>query len=221
MAPMEAASVPERPDGDIGKVLRARREDSGISLRKLAARLEISPSALSQIETGRSRPSVRTLYAIVSELGMSFDELFPSTAPNANRRDPDASITLHGLGRGLKEIVQRAQDRNVIEMASGVTWERLNPTGDRDIDFLEATYDVGGASSTGDTFMRHSGREYGLVLEGRLSVAVGFDEYELGPGDSICFDSQSPHRLATIGDTPVKAVWFVVGRHGSDSRAEW
>jgi transcriptional regulator with XRE-family HTH domain len=218
---MEAASVSERPDGEIGKILRARREDSGLSLRKLAKRLEISPSALSQIETGRSRPSVRTLYAIVSELGMSFDELFPSTAANGNRRDPDASITLHGLGHGLKEIVQRAKDRNVIEMASGVTWERLNPTGDRDIDFLEATYDVGGASSAGDTFMRHSGREYGLVVEGRLSVTVGFDEYELEPGDSICFDSQWPHRLATIGDKPVKAIWFVIGRHGSDSRAEW
>jgi transcriptional regulator with XRE-family HTH domain len=220
MASMEAASLPDRPDAEIGRRLRARREEVGLSLRKLAARLEISPSALSQIETGRSRPSVRTLYAIVSELGMSFDELFPANAARAGRGRAD-SITLHGLGHGLKEIVTRASERNVIEMASGVTWERLNPTGDRDIDFLQATYDVGGASSAGDTFMRHSGREYGLVVEGRLRVTVGFDEYELEPGDSICFDSQWPHRLATIGDKPVKAVWFVIGRYGSDDRADW
>jgi len=220
MARMEAASLPDRPDGEIGKRLRARREEAGLSLRKLASRLDISPSALSQIETGRSRPSVRTLYAIVTELGMSFDELFPSTAGRSGR-GRDSGITLHGLGHGLKEIVTRADERNIIEMASGVTWERLNPTGDHDIDFLQATYDVGGASSAGDSYMRHSGREYGLVLEGRLKVTVGFDEYELEPGDSICFDSQWPHRLETLGDVPVKAIWFVIGRYGSDARADW
>ncbi|HVW18459.1 MAG TPA: XRE family transcriptional regulator [Solirubrobacteraceae bacterium] len=220
---MEAAALQERPEDEIGKRLRAKREERGLSLRKLAARLEISPSALSQIETGRSRPSVSTLYAIVNELGISFDELFPpapgrSAAPAAG--EPGA-ITLRGLRHGPEELVQRMADRKVIEMASGVTWERLNPTGDRDVDFLEATYDVDGASSAGDTFMRHSGREYGLILSGRLRVTVGFDEYELEPGDSICFDSQQPHRLATIGEEPVKAIWFVIGRHGSDARAEW
>ena len=62
----------------VGQRLRSERERHGLSLRELARRLEISPSALSQIETGRSRPSVGTLYAIVSELEMSLDELFGS-----------------------------------------------------------------------------------------------------------------------------------------------
>ena len=67
----------------VGQRLRSERERHGLSLRELARRLEISPSALSQIETGRSRPSVGTLYTIVSELEMSLDELFGSqrTAP--------------------------------------------------------------------------------------------------------------------------------------------
>src|SRR5581483_10456782 len=64
---------------DVGRRLRARREEHGLSLRELARRLGISPSAISQIETGKSRPSVSTLYAIVSELGMSLDELFAGT----------------------------------------------------------------------------------------------------------------------------------------------
>jgi ribosome-binding protein aMBF1 (putative translation factor) len=45
----------------VGQRLRSERERHGLSLRELARRLEISPSALSQIETGRSRPSVGTL----------------------------------------------------------------------------------------------------------------------------------------------------------------
>ena len=47
----------------VGPRLRARREERGVSLRELARRLGVSPSALSQIETGKSRPSVGTLYA--------------------------------------------------------------------------------------------------------------------------------------------------------------
>src|ERR671932_928636 len=70
----------EPADGDtsdeVPRRLREARERSGLSLRQLAKRLDISPSALSQIETGKSRPSVRTLYAVVSELGISLDQLF-------------------------------------------------------------------------------------------------------------------------------------------------
>ena len=64
------AARPEAQD-DVGPSLRAHREQRQLSLRELARRLSISPSALSQIETGKSRPSVSTLYAIVSELGIS------------------------------------------------------------------------------------------------------------------------------------------------------
>lgn len=190
------------PDSYIGARLREQRERRGLSLRKLAAELGISPSALSQIETGRSRPTVGTLYAIVSELGLSLDELFAAEAKPV-------------------EIVTRSHERGVIELESGVTWERLNPIGERDVEFLEVTYGVGGASSSGNTFVHHAGREYGLVLSGRLKVTVGFEEHSLEPGDSICFDSAVPHRLETIGDVPAKAIWFVIGRAASDARADW
>jgi transcriptional regulator with XRE-family HTH domain len=218
---MESARVDERtgaPGDEIGSRLREERERQGLSLRKLAGRLEISPSALSQIETGRSRPSVSTLYAIVSELGISFDELFAVSPHHTTSRAP----TRHPRTiAGEEQIVQRADDRPVIELESGVRWERLNPTGERDVDFLEVEYDVGGASSRGGTFVHHAGREYGVVTSGALKVTVGYEEHELGPGDSICFDSAVPHRLETIGDEPARAIWLVIGRAGSDARAQW
>ena len=67
--------------------------------------------------------------------------------------------------------------------------------------------------------MTHGGKEYGYVSSGTLGVRVGFDEYELGPGGSIAFDSSSPHRLWTVGDEPVHAVWVVIGRK-ADPRGE-
>jgi len=209
-------------EDDVGPRLRAHREEQQLSLREVARRLSISPSALSQIETGKSRPSVSTLYAIVSELGISLDELFggrqapparaPSRAPKARARtgDPDARAEADA-GR-----VQRSATRHGIDLQSGVRWERLTAQPDHDADFLYVVYDVGGSSSQNDLFMRHAGREYGLVLTGALEVTVGFDTYTLGPGDSISFDSTIPHRLRNTGSEPATGIWFVIGRGGDD-----
>jgi transcriptional regulator with XRE-family HTH domain len=200
----------------VGQRLRSERERHGVSLRELARRLAISPSALSQIETGRSRPSVGTLYAIVSELDMSLDELFGSPRAAAAPVEPSAAA---GPAEAGASLVQRRDERKGIDLESGVRWERLTPTHEHDADFLYVVYEVGGASSRPGTHMRHMGREYGLVLSGRLRVTIGFDEeHELGPGDSIAFESSRPHRLENAGDEPVEAIWFVVGRSHSDVR---
>src|SRR3984957_18380062 len=74
-----AAGAPSPVDGAaplVGAQLRERRVENAISLRELARRLDVSPSLLSQVETGKIQPSVRTLYAIVGELGLSLDEIF-------------------------------------------------------------------------------------------------------------------------------------------------
>lgn len=206
-------------EDDIGRRLRAHREQRKLSLRELARRLGISPSAISQFETGKARPSVGTLYAIVTELGISLDELFSGISngsrDGASRRAPARPPRPPAHPESLH--VQRKDTRHRINLETGVSWERLTPRPDPRADFLYVVYDVGGSSCQGDRFIRHSGREYGLVLSGTLEVTVGFDTYRLGPGDSVCFDSTVPHCLRTVGDEPVHGVWFVIGRQ-SDER---
>ena len=55
----------------LGPRLRAIRLARGIGLRELARRLDLSPSSISQIETGKIQPSVRTLYAFASEFAVA------------------------------------------------------------------------------------------------------------------------------------------------------
>jgi transcriptional regulator with XRE-family HTH domain len=198
-------------DDELPRRLRAERERRHISVRELARRLDVTPSAISQIETGRVRPSVATLFAIVTELDVSLDALFDhaTRAPGPGPR-PAA---------GLPQTIVRDDERELLDLSTGVRWERLTAEVDPEVDFLAVTYDVGGASSPPGQLMRHTGHEYGLLLSGRLEITVGFETGELGPGDSISFDSTSPHRLANVGDEPVRAVWVVIGRRGSDPRA--
>jgi len=200
-------AVPDALDG-IGDRLREERERAGLSQRKLAGRLGLSPSLISQLESGSTKPSVGTLYAIVTELGVSLDSVL---------RGADDAPSPRAVESASPTPVVNPGSRQSIDLASGVKWEELSAVTEDGVDFLFATYEVGGASTPDESLMRHHGREYGYIVSGTLGIQIGFNDFTLEPGDSIAFDSERPHRLYNKGDTPVKAVWFVVGRD-SDNR---
>src|SRR5437762_9963045 len=117
-----AANISDAPS-DLGPRLRAIRLRQGVGLRELARRLDLSPSSISQIETGKIRPSVRTLYALASEFGVTVDEVLfnePSTSSDGG------GFSAPGSSRAMPEpglAVQRAADRPAIALNSGVKWE--------------------------------------------------------------------------------------------------
>jgi len=194
----------------VGARLRAERERAGLGLRELARHVGVSASLVSQIEKDKVTPSVGTLYAIVTVLGISMDALFGG-APN----DGGTLVTRANPGPpAWAGPLQRSGERKVIDLGGGVHWERLTAHPDRSVEFLYVVYEVGGASAAGDALMRHGGHEYGYLLSGRLGVTISFETYKLSPNDSISFASNTPHRLFQIGDEPARAIWVVVGRQG-------
>jgi transcriptional regulator with XRE-family HTH domain len=210
---MSAAESTERValglrDG-LGARLREAREARNMTLRELARRLGLSPSLISQVETGKSQPSISTLFAIVGELEIPVNEVVWEADPDGRdrgrrSRDVDAAWS--------HSPVQRANERLSIHIDSGVSWQRLTAHPDHDVDFLLLRYEPGGESTAPESLMRHNGKEYGYILSGRLRVTIGFESYELRRGDSISFDCTEPHRLAAVGHEAVEAVWFVMGR---------
>jgi transcriptional regulator with XRE-family HTH domain len=206
----QAKEMPEALDA-IGDRLREERVKAGISQRELARRLGLSPSLISQLESGLSKPSVGTLYSIVTELGVSLDRIIKG-------EDADGELG-PGAGAALSDSpLVHPGERQAIDLDSGVRWEELTAETEEGVDFLHAIYEVGGSSTPDQSLMRHHGREYGYVMSGTLGIQIGFVEYELTEGDSIAFDSTRPHRLFNKGDVPVHAIWFVVGR-SADSRS--
>ncbi|MGN6243458.1 MAG: helix-turn-helix domain-containing protein [Motilibacteraceae bacterium] len=228
-------SAPEEPGGGLGARLRAVRQRSGLSLREVARQLGVSPSFVSQLENGKSQPSVATLYSLSQLLGVSIDELF--------KPDGQSSPTAGGKGKGGRSRARSAQpsvqdvlsrgdlgspaeawpadqgmaklsrvtpeDRSRIVMDSGVIWEQLaKNTGDA-LDFIEIIYPVGSSSTTDQRMLRHTGYEYGFLLEGELEVTVGFDSFTLRPGESMGFDSSVPHLFRNTGSIPARGIWCV------------
>jgi transcriptional regulator with XRE-family HTH domain len=210
---MEASRISPTPElagpSQIGERLREARQSQGLTARDVAKRVGVSPSLISQIERDKVNPSVSTLWALVTVLGLTMSDLFsevasPQSPPSAMPEAPGGPLTALG-------------SRAVVNLASGIRWERLTAESDSLVEFLFVVYPAGAASCDEDSLVRHGGKEYGYIIRGRLGVRIGFDEYELGPGMAVSFDSSSPHRLWAIGDEDAEAIWVVVGRQ-SDGR---
>ncbi|WP_404429452.1 helix-turn-helix domain-containing protein [Microbacterium lacus] len=200
---------------EIGQRLRDARTRQGISLRAIAQAVGVSPSLISQVETGKTQPSVSTLYALVNQLGISLDELMghePWTSPPTK----DAP----GPMLPYPPSVQRAGKGPTLEMENGVRWERLAIGADGMADAFLATYEPSASSSVEGKLMRHAGIEYGYIIEGELTLQLEFDTQVLGPGDSLHFDSARPHLYVNNGTVPARGVWFVVGRRQAGSSTD-
>jgi len=213
----------------MGARLREARMRSGLGVRELARQLEISASLVSQIELGRVAPSVSTLYALTNALNVSMDSLFvdeedeppPEKVTGRARTRIEAvphepSVLAHTEpSPSERAFVQRRSTRSSIDLEKGVRWELLTPAPEPGAEFLEVHYAVGGSSSPTDGAIRHNGRDYCLILEGVLSIQIGFEQLTLRAGDSLAFDATIPHRFWNEGPSPVRAVWFVLDRFGS------
>lgn len=191
---------------DIGTTIRDLRKTKNLSLREVARRSEVSAGHISQVERGLATPSVSLLYKISEVLGTRVDQLFsqeaggeltpPEPTPVRNEILPDISVVRHG-------------ERRKLRMESGVQWDLLTERPEANFSFRELSYPPGSTSADNNEFMRHSGREYGLVLEGELHLQLEFEDFVLQAGDSIAFNSSVPHRFWNPSDSEtVKVVWI-------------
>lgn len=214
----------------IGEKLRSVRQDRKMSLRELASKADISASMLSQIETGKVFPSVRSLYDIATALGVTVDYFFPEQN-NQHAEDPASTSTgeltasemrfarLNGNTTATAEFTRpiesppivHANGRPTIELNGGVTWSRLTALAEKDAEFLEIHYAPG--STSGANMSHHGGREFGFILDGELTIELGFESYILKAGDSIIFESTTPHRLINKGSQAMRALWVVLNQH--------
>jgi transcriptional regulator with XRE-family HTH domain len=164
----------------VGAQLRVKRRESGMSLRELARRLDVSASLVSQIETGKSQPSVRTLYAIATELGLSLDEM------------------LERGGRPAEGAPARA--------APGEHWHRIAFWGDERVEFAIATY----AARTTTDAPQCGARRFGLLLGGEVTLALRAEEHRLRAGDSISLNGAAPARVRNDGSLDAQAIWVLL-----------
>jgi transcriptional regulator with XRE-family HTH domain len=176
----------------VGDRIRLLRSERNLTLHALAERTGLSSSMLSLVERGKTTPSIGTLVAISSALGAHMSDLFD------NRADKP------------QEPVIRMDDQPVFVTAEGVKRRVIRTDNDQGIELVFNDYEPGTGSGSG--LVHHSGHEYGVVLDGTLTVEVNGAKHELKPGDAISYDSELPHRIQNTGRKHVRAVWVNLER---------
>lgn len=177
----------------IGARIRRLRLERNLTLQAMSSRTGLSASMLSMVERGRTSPSIGTLVAMASALRVHMTELFDVDG------DDSGASPVHRLG-----------DQPKFETSAGVTRRVAHNDHTRGIEVSVNEYLAGTSSSS--TPVHHEGIEYGIVLEGRLTVELDGVEHELKPGDSISYDSSAPHRLSNPGRSKTRTIWVNLER---------
>jgi transcriptional regulator with XRE-family HTH domain len=202
------AEIVEPEDFAVGARVREIRQQSGLSLRALASALGISASALSQIETGRTRPSINRVHQIATELNVALSTLFAPDldTPRAEGGTPAATLST-SVSYDSSICVQKATETPTIHLDNGIRWDRISPKESDGLAFLHLVFDPQAGYSE---YLRHNGREIVYVVEGTLTFHVGFAAHEISAGDSFMFPSTTPHKVVNPTDAPARACWLVL-----------
>lgn len=219
----DSAATEVDPVVNLGARLKDVRIRSGLSLREVARQLGVSPSFVSQMENGKSQPSVATLYSVTQLLGVSIDDLFATVPLAGGVLDPlhavDGAVSRTSLASisdawpagesGGRISIVRPDARPRLVMDSGVIWEQLASNSDHGMDFMEIIYPPGASSTTDGRMLRHIGMEYGYLMSGIVQITYGFDTYTLSAGESMSLDPSVPHLLTNIGSVPARGIWAI------------
>ncbi len=169
----------------IGSKIRQRREAMGITLRDLAGRSGLTPGFISLVERDQADPSITSMRKIAEALEIPLFHLFAEDGLD----DP---------------VVHKDQRRRLRIPGACLEYEMLSPPSARQLLFYTATLEPNACSS--DDLLTHPMEECTLVMRGKLKLEVGSETYVLGPGDSICWDGNLPHRLSSVGDEPLELI---------------
>ena len=170
----------------IGARIRGLRAERSLTLQELGERTGLSTSMLSLVERGRAAPSIGTLVAISSALGIHMADLFTDRRARAG------------------EPIVAAEDQRVFVTATGVRRQIARTDDDRGVEVALNDYEPGTSSGAP---AHHAGYEYGVVLQGRLTVELDGATYELKVGDSIGYSSEISHCIMNRGHQHARAMW--------------
>lgn len=170
----------------LGGRIRELRMLRGLTLQQLSERTGLSPSMISLAERGQTSPSIGTLVALSFALNVSIQELFANDESD-------------------EEVVSRVEEQRVLALEPRVSRRIAKSDRTNRVEISVNEYQAGGAVEKQPA--THAGREYGLVIEGELTVEVSGTTYELKPGDAISYASSEPHRLYNTGRKKAVAVW--------------
>jgi transcriptional regulator with XRE-family HTH domain len=179
----------------LGRRIRALRAERELQQRQLAEKAALTPSMVSQIESGRLTPSLNTLGKIAAALGVPIASLFdaqPTGQIHVTRAKDYPVVSFDGaseqwavLGTGLFQGKIRALVSTLAPRSRGVTTDKV--------------------------VIKPGQMKLFYVLEGKVGLHYNGDRHVLEAGDSALLDGGTAHGWENMGNRNARALWVILG----------
>jgi transcriptional regulator with XRE-family HTH domain len=173
----------------LGRRIRRIRQEKSLTLKQIEAKVGVSATHISEIERGKTSPTIKALEKIAHALEVLPSHLIdlPQVAPSEILRSRELkTVTLNGGSIKLQPLTNRFVCSEMsIFLAT-----------------IEGSGSVGGVSG-------HRGEEFCYILDGFLEVTIDGIPQVLRRGDTVHFKAARPHTIRNLTDQPVRSLWAV------------
>jgi len=179
----------------LGQRIRALRMERDLQQRQLAEKAGLTPSMVSQIESGRLTPSLHTLGKVAGALGVTIAALFdgqPAGSILVTRKKDYPVVSFDGsserwavLGAGLFQGKIRAVVSTLDARSKGMTTEKV--------------------------VIKPGQMKLFYVLDGTVALHYNGERHALETGDSALLDGGTPHGWENVGTRKAQALWVILG----------
>ena len=167
--------------------IRELREIMGFSIEEMAQKTDVSVEEYSLCEEGKSDLNFAFIYRCAGAFGVNVTDIIEGYSPTLR----SYTVTRHGEGQEVAE-------------AHGMTYYNLAYAFQNRIAeplYVKIDYDSE-AEKKDIELTTHSGQECDIIIEGNLLVQIGDHREILGPGDSIYYNSSTPHGMIAVNGKP-------------------
>jgi transcriptional regulator with XRE-family HTH domain len=173
----------------LGRRIRRIRQEKSLTLKQIEAKVGVSATHISEIERGKTSPTIGALEKISAALEIP----------------PSQLIDIPPL-QELK-VQKRGQARSLVMNDGAIRIEPLtNRDANSEMSVFYATIEGNGIM---DAVPGHRGEEFCYVLSGFLEVTVDDRPHVLRAGDTIHFKATQPHQIRNLSSEPVRTLWAV------------
>lgn len=170
--------------------LKHLRKERKMSLKDLSEKSNVSISMISQIERKKTDPTLTTLYKICKGLNVSISSLL-------------------GNDQQSTHIIRKDSRKTLLFPQSHSTYELLTPITDGNIEMILIHLEPG---QEDQPLVEHAGEECGHVLQGEMTVVLAGEKHVLREGDTIRFESTTPHRFFNHTEETSLSIWAMTGK---------
>ena len=168
------------------------REASDYTVEKMAEMLGISAEEYRRYESGKADMSISSLVKLSEIFGVDMTELLTGQAPRLNT----LSVTRAGQGKTIDchdQYVYKNLAYNFIHRKIEPMYVTVQPEDNKQL-----------------VPNSHDGQEFDYILSGTMHIIIGKNDVVLHPGDSVYYDSRTPHAMEAAGDEPVEFLAIVI-----------